>query len=179
MPRRSGTMTVWSFTSAAANGAHMSPVSPKPCSITTAGPFPPTRTWIVAPSVLMPSVWKPGGNGRTSAEAESTKASAAIAPNTIRSGIADALFMMRLRSFSNVYSRRYTLNDRGTANGHTAGQEQAFCGRALAFDQQRQWPFPLYRGLPATVAIAVVRSVVQYADVGSGRGLAGVFWVGR
>jgi hypothetical protein len=38
MPRRSGTTTVWSRASAAAKGAHMSPVAPKPCSSTTAGP---------------------------------------------------------------------------------------------------------------------------------------------
>lgn len=38
MPRRSGTITVWSRASAAAKGAHMSPPSPKPWSSTTAGP---------------------------------------------------------------------------------------------------------------------------------------------
>src|ERR1700692_3496560 len=48
MPRRSGTMTVWSFASSAAIGDHMSPVSPKPWISTTAGPWPPTRTLIVA-----------------------------------------------------------------------------------------------------------------------------------
>ena len=40
MPRRSGTTTVWSVASSAASGAHMSPVSPNPCSSTTAGPMP-------------------------------------------------------------------------------------------------------------------------------------------
>ena len=36
MPRRSGTTTVWSAPSiAVASGAHMSPVSAKPCSMTT------------------------------------------------------------------------------------------------------------------------------------------------
>src|ERR1700720_3825575 len=48
MPRRSGTTTVWSFASTAAIGDHMSPVLPKPWISTTAGPRPPTRTWIVA-----------------------------------------------------------------------------------------------------------------------------------
>jgi hypothetical protein len=36
-----------------------------------------------------------------------------------------------------------------------------------------------HRGLPARVAIAVVRSVVQYADVGSGRCLVGHHRDGR
>src|SRR6267378_2025821 len=48
MPRRSGTTTVWSFASSAAIGDHMSPVLPKPWISTTAGPWPPTRTLIVA-----------------------------------------------------------------------------------------------------------------------------------
>jgi hypothetical protein len=48
MPRRSGTTTVWSFTSTTATGAHMSPVSPKRCSMTTAGPLPPGRMSEVA-----------------------------------------------------------------------------------------------------------------------------------
>src|SRR5260221_7857690 len=47
MPRRSGTITVWSFIRTSASGTHMSPVSPKPCSSTTAGPVPPTRTYWV------------------------------------------------------------------------------------------------------------------------------------
>ena len=40
---------------------HMSPVSPKPCSITTAGPEPPTRTWMLAPSVGMSCMRKLAG----------------------------------------------------------------------------------------------------------------------
>jgi len=68
MPRRSGTTTVWSSTKTAATGAHMSPVSPKPCSMTTAGPLPPTRTWIVAPSALMFRFRKLGGNEPTFAD---------------------------------------------------------------------------------------------------------------
>src|SRR3979490_93710 len=48
MPRRAGTTTVRSFASSAAIGDHMSPVSPKPWISTTAGPWPPTRTLIVA-----------------------------------------------------------------------------------------------------------------------------------
>jgi hypothetical protein len=63
MLRRSGTTTVRSATSAPASGAHMSPVSPKPCSMTTAGPWPPTLAWIVAPSVSTSSTRMPGGKG--------------------------------------------------------------------------------------------------------------------
>src|SRR5260221_2574888 len=48
MPRRSGTTAVWSFASSAAIGDHMSPVLPKPWISTTAGPWPSTRTLIVA-----------------------------------------------------------------------------------------------------------------------------------
>src|SRR5215813_12773586 len=69
MPRRSGTTTVWLDASAAASGAHMSPVSPKPCSMTTAGPCPPTRTWMVAPSVSISRVWTLDGYGATPAMA--------------------------------------------------------------------------------------------------------------
>src|SRR5256885_4969411 len=47
--RRSGTTTVWSRARSSAIGAHMSPVSPYPCSRMTAGPLPPTRTGIVKP----------------------------------------------------------------------------------------------------------------------------------
>src|SRR3974377_430253 len=70
MPRRSGTTTVWSLTKTAATGAHMSPVSPKPCSMTTAGPLPPTRTWSVAPLVLMFRLRKVGGNDPTLEETD-------------------------------------------------------------------------------------------------------------
>jgi len=52
MPRRSGTITVWRRASCAASGPHMSPVSPKPWIRTTAGPAPPLRTWMVAPSAV-------------------------------------------------------------------------------------------------------------------------------
>src|SRR5207302_992102 len=65
MPRRSGTITVWSCASRAASGAHMSPVSPNPWSSTTAGPCPPTRTKIRVPFVAMVWVLKPAGNGWT------------------------------------------------------------------------------------------------------------------
>ena len=44
MPRKSGMTSMCLPTMAAASGAHMSPVSANPCSITTAGPAPPTRT---------------------------------------------------------------------------------------------------------------------------------------
>ena len=60
-PRRSGTMTVWSAASRAASGAHMSPVVPKPCSNTTAGPLPPTRVWIVAPLASISRISKAPG----------------------------------------------------------------------------------------------------------------------
>ena len=50
---------------AAATGAHMSPVSPNPCSSTTAGPWPPIRTCRVVPLVAISAVWKPSGNGVT------------------------------------------------------------------------------------------------------------------
>src|SRR5258706_2042069 len=63
MPRRSGTTTVWSFASSAAIGDHMSPVSPKPWISTTAGPWPPTRTWIVASAFTTCELRKSAGNG--------------------------------------------------------------------------------------------------------------------
>src|SRR5258708_6427407 len=40
----------------------MSPVVPKPCSMTTAGPCPPTRTWILAPLVSISRDSMPAGN---------------------------------------------------------------------------------------------------------------------
>src|SRR5579871_207271 len=61
MPRRSGMTTVHVAASAAASGCHMSPVSAKPCSATTAGPLPPMRVWIVAPPVSICSMRKPAG----------------------------------------------------------------------------------------------------------------------
>src|SRR5258708_2465850 len=63
MPRRSGTMTVRLIAKAAATGAHMSPVSPKPCSSTTAGPPPPTRLWNLASTALISWIRKPAGKG--------------------------------------------------------------------------------------------------------------------
>src|SRR5258708_5042004 len=48
MPRRAGTTTGWAFASSAAIGDHTSPVSPQPGVRTTADPWPPTRTLIVA-----------------------------------------------------------------------------------------------------------------------------------
>src|SRR5258705_13319937 len=72
MPRRSGTITVWLATSLAAIGAHMSPVSPKPCSNTTAGPCPPTRTYSSVPLVLMVWVLNDAGNGSTAKAEEAT-----------------------------------------------------------------------------------------------------------
>src|SRR2546423_457180 len=51
MPRKSGTITVCVPASSAAAGAHMSPVSANPCSITMAGPWPPIRTCNVVPFV--------------------------------------------------------------------------------------------------------------------------------
>src|SRR5882724_7844237 len=63
MPRRSGTTTVWSFASLAAIGDHMSPVLPKPWISTTAGPCPPTRTWIVASAFTTCKLRKPAGKG--------------------------------------------------------------------------------------------------------------------
>jgi hypothetical protein len=47
----------------------MSPLSPKPWSKTTAGPLPPTRTWIVAPGTAMSETWNAGGKGATAAAA--------------------------------------------------------------------------------------------------------------
>src|SRR3954453_6229493 len=41
----------------------MSPVVPKPCSMTTAGPCPPTRTWILAPLVSISRDCMPAGKG--------------------------------------------------------------------------------------------------------------------
>src|SRR5882724_6820384 len=63
MPRRSGTTTVWSFASLAAIGDHMSPVLPKPWISTTAGPWPPTRTWIVASAFTTCELRKSAGKG--------------------------------------------------------------------------------------------------------------------
>jgi len=63
MPRRSGTTTVWSFASTAAIGDHMSPVSPKPWISTTAGPWPPTRTLIVASAFTTWELRKSAGKG--------------------------------------------------------------------------------------------------------------------
>src|SRR2546422_6383399 len=63
MPRRSGTTTVWSFASSAAIGDHMSPVLPKPWISTTAGPWPPTRTLIVASAFTTCELRKSAGKG--------------------------------------------------------------------------------------------------------------------
>src|SRR3954467_15008703 len=63
MPRRAGTATVGSFASSAAIGDHMSPVSPKPWISTTAGPWPPTRTLIVASAFTTCELRKSAGNG--------------------------------------------------------------------------------------------------------------------
>src|SRR5882762_6687785 len=63
MPRRSGTTTVWSFASTAAIGDHMSPVLPKPWISTTAGPWPPTRTLIVASVFTTCELRKSAGKG--------------------------------------------------------------------------------------------------------------------
>src|SRR5882762_7918987 len=63
MPRRSGTTTVWSFASSAAIGDHMSPVLPKPWISTTAGPWPPTRTLIVASAATTCELRKSAGKG--------------------------------------------------------------------------------------------------------------------
>src|SRR5882672_5742569 len=63
MPRRSGTTTVWSFASSTAIGDHMSPVLPKPWISTTAGPWPPTRTLIVASAFATRELRKPAGKG--------------------------------------------------------------------------------------------------------------------
>src|SRR5580704_9358536 len=63
MPRRSGTTTVRSFASLAAIGDHMSPVLPKPWISTTAGPWPPTRTLIVASAFITCELWKSAGKG--------------------------------------------------------------------------------------------------------------------
>ena len=49
----------------------MSPVSPKPCSITTAGPWPPTRTCSVASPDAISISRSSGGNGTTAAPASS------------------------------------------------------------------------------------------------------------
>src|SRR3984893_1404536 len=63
MPRRSGTTMVRSFASSAAIGDHMSPVSPKPWISTTAGPWPPTRTLIVASAFTTCELRKSAGKG--------------------------------------------------------------------------------------------------------------------
>src|ERR1700719_1206419 len=70
MPRRSGTTTVCSFANSAAIGDHMSPVSPKPWISTTAGPWPPTRTLIVASAFTTCELRKSAGKGVGVARAE-------------------------------------------------------------------------------------------------------------
>src|SRR2546426_4586313 len=70
MPRRSGTTTVWSFASSAAIGDHMSPVLPKPWIRTTAGPWPPTRTLIVASAFTTCELRKSAGKGVGAARAD-------------------------------------------------------------------------------------------------------------
>src|SRR6478752_5408647 len=70
MPRRSGTTTVWSFASLAAIGDHMSPVSPKPWISTTAGPWPPTRTLIVASALITCELRNSAGKGAGAACAD-------------------------------------------------------------------------------------------------------------
>jgi len=61
----------------------MSPLSPNPCSMTTAGPLPPIRTWIVAPFVAMSSVRKLRGKGWTSAAAENAVTRIASTPHAL------------------------------------------------------------------------------------------------
>ncbi len=78
IPRRSGTITVWSLTRTAASGSHMSPVSPKPCSSSTAGPWPPTRTYCVPPVTGICCMLKLAGKGLTSATAGVVPASGRI-----------------------------------------------------------------------------------------------------
>ena len=74
------------FPSAAATGAHMSPVSPKPCSMTTAGPWPPIRTWMVAPSVLTFRVRKLRGNDWTKTKTRNATGGASISPQNAAAG---------------------------------------------------------------------------------------------
>src|SRR5947209_18179123 len=85
MPRRSGTTTVWSFASTAAIGDHMSPVSPKPWTSTTAGPWPPTRTLIVASAFTTCELRKSAGKGVGAACADrAPRARLAAGPAAIR-----------------------------------------------------------------------------------------------
>src|SRR5258707_6731120 len=70
MPRRAGPMTVWSFANSAAIGDHMSPVLPKPWIKTTAGPWPPTRTLIVASALITRELRKSAGKGVGAASAD-------------------------------------------------------------------------------------------------------------
>src|SRR5262249_22598067 len=64
----------------AATGAHMSPVSPKPCNMTTAGPLPPTRTWIVVPLALRFRLRTLRGKDPTLAEIDDDNVSPPIGP---------------------------------------------------------------------------------------------------
>src|SRR5882724_1611836 len=52
-----------------ARGCHISPVSPKPCNSSTAGPDPPTRTCNVPPVTAMSRALKFAEDGLTSASA--------------------------------------------------------------------------------------------------------------
>ena len=96
-PRRSGTTTVRSRARSAAIGAHMSPVSPYPCSRTTAGPLPPERTWIEVPFVAMSCVRNPAGN---------VKLSKAISGQFIRLAASDDTVRGHRRSEKNSLTSR-------------------------------------------------------------------------
>lgn len=87
-------MTVWVFARRSASGPHMSPVSPKPWISTTAGPLPPARTKIVAPSGMATvRVAKPGTGAGAAAGAcdGNRRAAASTQPCSKR-----VVFMVRL-----------------------------------------------------------------------------------
>src|SRR5262249_44863160 len=60
-----------------ASGAHMSPVSPKPCNIITADPLPPTRTYMVALFVAI--LWILKSTGKRSMRAKAGDAQTTMA----------------------------------------------------------------------------------------------------
>src|SRR5258708_21095159 len=70
MRGRAGTMAGWSFASLATIGDHMAAVLPKPWISTTAGPWPPTRTLIVASAFTTCELRKAAGKGVGAAYAD-------------------------------------------------------------------------------------------------------------
>src|ERR1700688_2294520 len=142
MPRRSGTTTVWSLASSAAIGDHMSPVLPKPWISTTAGPWPPTRTLIVASAFTTCELRKSAGHGVGAAcadRARNARLAAMSATRRKRRGnvdetVADMLGSLAAINSSNTASdatgapRCDLLDQPRIAVGVTEGEERPIAG---------------------------------------------------